>query len=272
MSPRLPLSAGRLTMARSFLFVPGDRPDRFDKAVATDADAVILDLEDAVAAPDKERARELVAAWLGAGNGAVVRINAPGTPWSDDDLAMAAGLGAPVMVPKSEDPAVLADLACRTAGKSALIPLVETAIGVERAPEVCVTAGAVRIALGNVDLAGQLGVAHDDRAALAYARARLVSASAAAGLCAPVDGVTTSVKDLALLAEDVAHARRLGFAAKLCIHPGQVPVVAKGFAPTEDERAWARSVLTAGESVTVVDGHMVDKPVLDRARRILAID
>ncbi|MFA3878590.1 CoA ester lyase [Streptomyces sp. MMCC 100] len=264
------LSSRRLETARSLLFVPGHRPDRFAKALVSGTDAVIIDLEDAVAGADKDRARDNAAAWLGEGNDAVVRINPPGTPWCDEDLDMAARHGAPVMVPKSEDPAVLADLACRTAGKCLLIPLVETAAGVERAAEVCGTSGAVRIAFGNVDLAGQLGVAHDDHAALAYARSRLVSASAAAGLGAPVDGVTTNVKDLGVLAADIAHARRLGFTGKLCIHPGQIVSVRERFAPTEDELRWARSVAEIGDSVAVVDGQMVDKPVLERARRILA--
>ncbi|WP_439678422.1 HpcH/HpaI aldolase/citrate lyase family protein [Embleya sp. MST-111070] len=266
------LLVSRVEAARSLLFVPGDRPDRFDKAVATGADVVILDLEDAVAVPDKDRARDHVAAWLGAGNSGMVRINAPGTPWSDDDLAMAIGFGMPVMVPKSEDPTVLGAVAHRAAGRSALIPLVETAAGIERAMAVCATAGVIRVALGNVDLAGQLGVAHDDHAALAYARSRLVSASAATGLCAPVDGVTTSVRDPDVLAADIDHARRLGFTGKLCVHPAQVAAVAERFAPTASEREWARGVLAAGDSVTVVDGHMVDKPVLERARRILAAD
>lgn len=264
------LSRSRLEAARSLLFVPGDRPDRFGKAVATGADAVILDLEDAVAPPDKDTARDNVAAWLGQGNSAVVRINPPGTPWCDADLAMAARFSAPVMVPKSEDAAVLADLACRTAGKCPLLPLVETATGVERATEVGATAGAIRMALGNVDLAAELGIAHDDHTALAYARSRLVSASAAAGLCPPVDGVTTSVRDPEVLAADVAHARRMGFAGKLCIHPAQVTAVSSHFAPSESEQRWARSVLAAGDSVTVIDGQMVDKPVLERARRLLA--
>ncbi|MDT0492194.1 CoA ester lyase [Streptomyces griseus] len=264
------MSVSRLETARSLLFVPGDRPDRFDKAVATGADVVILDLEDAVAVPDKGRARGHVAAWLGAGHHAMVRINAPGTPWCDEDLAMAAGFGVPVMVPKAEDPVVLAELGVRAGGASPLVPLVETAAGIERAVEVCAAPGVVRVALGNADLAGQLGVAHDDHLALAYARSRLVSASAATGRCAPVDGVTTSVRDLDVLAADIAHGRRLGFTGKLCIHPAQVAVVAERFAPTASEREWARTVLAAGDSVTVVDGHMVDKPLLERARRILA--
>ncbi|MGI5144484.1 HpcH/HpaI aldolase/citrate lyase family protein [Streptomyces sp. CA-106110] len=264
------LSRSRIETARSLLFVPGHRPDRFAKAASADAGAVIIDLEDAVAAQDKDRARDNVAAWLGEGNSAMVRINPPGTPWCDADLAVAARYGAPVMVPKSEDPATLADITCRTAGKCLLVPLVETAAGVERAMKVCATPGAVRVAFGNADLARQLGIAHDDHTALAYARSRLVSASAAAGLCPPVDGVTTSVADMDALTADIVHARRLGFTGKLCIHPAQIAAVTAHLAPTESEQRWARAVVAAGDSVTVVDGEMVDKPLLERARRILS--
>ncbi|TPQ23501.1 HpcH/HpaI aldolase/citrate lyase family protein [Streptomyces sporangiiformans] len=261
----------RIATARSLLFVPGDRPDRFDKAVSFGADLVIVDLEDAVAAEDKDRARDHAAAWLALGNRAILRINPPGTPWAEADLGTAADHGCPVMVPKAEDPAVLADLAARTAGRCDLIPLVETALGVERAHDVCATPGTTRAAFGNVDLAAQLGVAHDDHAALAYARARLVVASAAAGISPPVDGVTTAVRDVVVLTADIAHARRLGFTGKLCVHPSQLPAVASGFAPSAEELRWARARLDAGGSVTTVDGEMVDKPVLDRARRILAL-
>ncbi|MET7511679.1 CoA ester lyase [Streptomyces albidoflavus] len=264
------LSRSRVETSRSWLFVPGDRPDRFAKAVASGAGVVIIDLEDAVAAPDKERARDHAAAWLGAGGNAVVRINPLETRWHEDDLRMACRQGAPVMVPKAEDPAALAELACRAAGRSPLVPLVETAAGVERAAELAAVAGVVRLAFGNMDLAAQLGVAPDDHMALTYARSRLVSASAAAGLCPPVDGVTTSVRDTELLTVDVVHARRLGFTGKLCVHPGQVATVAARFAPSEGEVRWARTVAEAGDSVSAVDGQMVDKPVRERARRILA--
>ncbi|MBU6530368.1 HpcH/HpaI aldolase/citrate lyase family protein [Streptomyces mayonensis] len=260
----------RVATARSLLFVPGDRPDRFDKAAASGADLVVIDLEDAVAAENKERARESAAAWLALGNRAAVRINAPGTPWSEADLAMAAEHGSPLVVPKAEDPVVLAELAARTAGRCDLVALVETALGVERAHEVCATSGVVRAAFGNVDLAAQLGVAHDDHTALAHARRRLVVASAAAGIAPPVEGVTTAVRDTGVLRADIAHGRRLGFTGKLCIHPDQLPAVAEGFAPSARELQWARSVLGAGESVTTMDGHMIDKPMLERARRILA--
>ncbi|MFE6741047.1 HpcH/HpaI aldolase/citrate lyase family protein [Streptomyces tubercidicus] len=260
----------RVDTARSWLFVPGSRPDRFGKAGSSGADLVIIDLEDAVAPVDKERARDAAEAWLAHGNRAVVRINAPGTPWSEADLGMAARYGCPVMIPKAEDLAVLADLAARTAGRCDLVPLIETALGVERAHQVCSTPGAVRAAFGNVDLAAQLGVAHDDHTALACARSRLVVASAAAGIGPPVDGVTTAVGDVEVLRDDIAHARRLGFSGKLCIHPAQLPGVAAGFTPSAEEVRWAHAVLDAGESVTTVDGQMVDRPVLIRARRVLA--
>ncbi|UKY48070.1 HpcH/HpaI aldolase/citrate lyase family protein [Streptomyces inhibens] len=261
----------RIATARSLLFVPGHRPDRFDKAASSGADLVVIDLEDAVAAEDKDRARDNAVAWLALGNQAIVRINPPGTPWSEADLSAAADHGCPVMAPEAEDPAVLADLAARTAGRCDLILLIETALGMERAHEVCTTPGVARAAFGNVDLAGQLGVAHDDHAALAYARAKLVLASAAAGICPPIDGVTTAVRDTDVLTTDIARARRLGFTGKLCIHPAQLPAVADGFAPSAEELHWARAVLHAGDSVTTVDGQMVDKPLLERARRVLAL-
>ncbi|MEE4598604.1 CoA ester lyase [Streptomyces sp. DSM 41524] len=262
--------AERIATARSLLFVPGDRPDRFDKAAASGADLVIIDLEDAVAAPDKDRARENTAAWLAHGNHAIVRINPPGTAWAETDLRMAARHGSPVMVPKAEDPVALADLAARIAGRCALVPLIETALGLEHAHTVCSTPGVIRAAFGNVDLAAQLGVAPDDHTALAFARSRLVLASAAAGIAPPVDGVTTAVRDMEALRTNTAHARRLGFTGKLCVHPAQARPVAEEFAPSAEELRWARAVLDSGDSVTTVDGQMIDKPVLERARRTLA--
>ncbi|MDQ8703742.1 CoA ester lyase [Streptomyces sp. LHD-70] len=259
----------RITAARSLLFVPADRPDRFPKAVAAGADLVIVDLEDAVAPADKEQARAHAATWLAAGHQAVLRVNAPGTAWSEPDLAVAASHGCPVMVPKAEDSAVLAEITARTAGRCELIALVETARGIARAFEVSTAPGVARLAFGNVDLATQLGVAPDDHMALTYARSRLVVASAAAGISPPVDGVTTAVRDTDTLHADITHAHRLGFTGKLCIHPAQLPYVSAGFTPGESELHWARRVLEAGESVTTVDGQMVDRPVLERARRIL---
>ncbi|MEV6122750.1 CoA ester lyase [Streptomyces sp. NPDC052077] len=260
----------RIATARNLLFVPGSRPDRFDKASASGADLVVIDLEDAVAPDDKETAREHASAWLAQGNQAVVRINARGTPWSEADLDTAVEHGCPVMVPKAENPAELAGIAARAAGRCDLIALIETALGVERAREVCATTGVVRAAFGNVDLAAQLGVAHDDHAALAYSRSRVVVASAAAGIAPPIDGVSTAVRDIDVLRVDIAHARRLGFTAKLCIHPSQLALTGEQFGPSPQELDWARAVLGAEEAVTTIDGQMIDRPVLERARRLLA--
>lgn len=264
----------------TWLFVPGDRPQRFAKAAASGADGVILDLEDAVVPQAKTDAREHVAQWLTEGNPGWVRVNAPGTSWYDDDIAaISAGSGlCGIMVPKAEDPALLVELRARLPKPVQLVALVESALAVHRAVEV---AGAVdRIAFGSIDYALDLGAQHSWEALL-HARAALVLASRVAGIAAPIDGVTTALRDEKVLADDVAAARALGFTAKLCIHPAQVPLVARGFAPSGEEIAWARRVLEAvaaqddGEhgprGALTVDGAMVDKPVVDRARRILAV-
>jgi citrate lyase subunit beta / citryl-CoA lyase len=261
-----------LAAARTLLFVPGDRPERFAKAVASGADLVILDLEDAVAPEAKNAARASVAAALSEGGRYAVRINAVGTPWFDDDLAMVATHDCVVMVPKAEDPATLAGTAAALPDSAPLVALLETAAGVLAAPAVAASPGVSRLALGSFDLAAQLGVEPTDRTALQVARSALVLASAAAGMSSPIDGVTGAVSDDVLLVAETEHARRMGFGARLCIHPRQVPLVAQALRPSEAQQAWARAVLAASSSsgVAVVGGEMVDKPVLDRARRLLA--
>ncbi|MFF1834787.1 HpcH/HpaI aldolase/citrate lyase family protein [Streptomyces sp. NPDC058231] len=262
------LTSARLAAARAFLFVPGHRPDRFDKAAAAHADTVIIDLEDAVAAADKDAARRSAGDWLAGGGRAMIRINAPGTPWYTEDVDLVTSYGCPVVIPKAEDPVLIG----RVGAVCAVVPLVETALGVERALEVCRAPGVVRAAFGSVDLATELGVDHDDTLALAYARTRLVVACAAARIAPPVDGVTTALDDAGALDQDIRHARRLGFGGKLCVHPRQISRVQDGFAPTADQLRWARAVLAAGEAVSAVDGVMVDRPVRERARRLLAAD
>ncbi|MFE4963815.1 HpcH/HpaI aldolase/citrate lyase family protein [Streptomyces sp. NPDC056660] len=251
--------------ARSLLFVPGDRPDRFAKAAASGADLVVLDLEDAVAPERKATAREFVRDWLAGGRAALVRINAHGTPWYEDDLAMAQDAGAPLMVPKAEDPERLAG------HRTVQVPLIETALGVLRARELCAVPGVVRPAFGSIDLAAQLAVNPADREALHHARATLVLAAAAASVAPPVDGVTTAVNDTEAARDDTVYAARLGFSGKLCVHPGQVAVVHEALAPTPGEVRWAREVVeaAAGNTVAVLGGNMIDKPVVDRARRLL---
>ncbi|MBY4568706.1 CoA ester lyase [Gordonia sihwensis] len=255
--------------AHTLLFVPGDRPERFEKAAAAGADLVVVDLEDAVPAANKEKARAEAAAWIAAGHTCAVRINAADTEHFDADVSALAGSGAAIMLPKAEDPAAAARLADTTG--SAVIALIETARGVLAAASIASAPGVVRLAIGTFDLAAQLGVDPTDTEALAASRGALVLASAAAGLTGPVDGVTGSVDDPDRVRADVAYARRLGFAGKLVIHPKQLDPTSSAFAPSADDIAWARRIIEAlgTDGVAVVDGQMVDKPVVDRARSIL---
>jgi citrate lyase subunit beta/citryl-CoA lyase len=261
-----------LGSARSFLFVPGNRPDRFDKAAAAGADVVVVDLEDAVAPTDKDDAREHLRGWLRAGNSAMVRINGRDTPWYDADLELVAECGAPTMVAKAEDPAELRRIADLGGGLT-VVPLVETAAGILGAAAICAAPGVVRCAFGSIDLATELGIDPGDREALLWARSVLVMASTAASIASPVDGVTTALRDEDILTADVSYARRLGMTGKLCIHPSQIHPVHAALAPSAAELDWARRILDrAGPdgSATAVDGQMVDAPVVERARRMLA--
>ncbi|PZG18936.1 HpcH/HpaI aldolase/citrate lyase family protein [Nonomuraea aridisoli] len=249
--------------ARSWLFTPGDRPDRFGKAAATGADVAVLDLEDAVAPDAKAGAREAVAKALGELH-AYVRVNGAGTPWHEEDLRAVAGrpglLG--VMLPKAETPDALDGLGVP------VVALVETAAGVENAARIAARPEVVRLAFGSVDFALDIGATEDD---FLYARSRLVVVSRASGVGAPVDGVTTDLDDPERTMADARRARALGFGGKMCLHPRQVGPVNRAFSPSEAELAWARQVVAAaGEGGAVrVGGQMIDKPRLESARRLL---
>lgn len=241
---------------------------------------MILDLEDAVAVGAKAAAREAIRGFLesvaGTGGdtaaGVVVRINGVDTAWFADDVAAVGHGRCAVLVPKAHSETELAELADALPPGTPLIALLETARGVLAAAEVCSVPAVVRAAFGSVDLGAELGVDPDDRDALRYARSAVVLGSAAAGCAAPLDGVTTKPSDDDRLSTDVAHAAALGFGGKLCIHPAQVSAVNALFTPAAAEVAWAERVLAQAqtEGASIVDGAMVDKPVLDRARAILA--
>ncbi|MFF5987630.1 HpcH/HpaI aldolase/citrate lyase family protein [Prauserella flavalba] len=258
--------------ARTLLFVPGHRPDRFGKAAAAGADGVVLDLEDAVGADDKDTAREHVRAWLAEGNAAVVRVNGADTEFHDADLAALAGLATVVMLPKAEHARDVTAAAAVLGSGTGVVPLVETADGVLRAREICAAPAAVRPAFGSIDLAAQLGVDPDSHTALATARSTLVLAAAGAGCAPPLDGVTAKLDDEARLVADTEHAVELGFTGKLCVHPRQLAPVHAALAPAEEELRWAREVLAVAEqgSVGVYEGTMVDRPVVLRAERLLS--
>lgn len=258
---------------RSFLFVPGNRPERFDKACAAGADVVIIDLEDAVVGVEKAAARDATQAWLRAGGQAWLRLNGTDTEWHTQDLSL---LGLPgvlgMMLPKAERREDLQTLAACAAGRP-LVPLIETALGLWRAHELASVLGVTRLAFGSVDFQLDTGILGEDEELL-YARSQLVVVSRAAGLLAPVDGVTVALEDGEALAADVARARSLGMGGKLCIHPQQVAAVNRGFLPRPDEIAWARQVvaaaLAAHDNPERLDGKLIDRPIIERARVLLA--
>lgn len=259
---------------RSYLFVPGDRPERFDKALATGAHAVIIDLEDAVQPAHKNAARASTRAWLEASQQPVVlRVNPAGTPWHDADCEL---LSLPmvraVMLPKSEQAAQLADVAGRLRDGQTLLPLVETVAGHFAMAELARVPKVQRLAFGSFDFMADAGI-RGDAEELDAVRTQLVLVSRHAGLLAPVDGVTLSTDDARRIAHDVQRSRRFGMGGKLCIHPRQVAAVNTGFAPTEGEIAWARRVVAAlaqGHGAVTVDGKLVDRPIEMQARAILS--
>jgi citrate lyase subunit beta/citryl-CoA lyase len=216
-------------IARSFLFVPGDRPDRFDKALAAGADAVIVDLEDAVAPAKKDEARAAIRNWLSATKPVLLRINADTTPWYADDLELArAPEIAGILLSKAQtiDHALQA-LSSQT-GK-VLLPQIETAQGFENAYALASTPGVQRLLFGTLDFQMDLGI-DGEGDELAYFRSEMVLVSRLAGIQPPVDGPSTVLDDAAQLSSDTRRARRMGFGAKLCIHPKQVAPVNAAFA------------------------------------------
>lgn len=259
----------RVGDATSFLFVPGSKPERFQKATDSGADLVILDLEDAVAQNDKGDARQHIADWLSSGHAAMVRVNAAGTAFHDADVAVARGACA-VVLPKAERPGDVARLHDMLGGQVPIIALVETPRGLLGAEGMAVESPVTRMAFGNVDFAAEAGVDPGSHLALQHARSQLVYVSAAAGIAPPIDGVTVALKEDVVLERDLTHARELGFTAKLLIHPAQVEATHRVLRPSEQEAAWARAVLDrAAGGVGVHEGQMVDEPVLVRARRII---
>lgn len=274
-----------LASARSFLFVPANRPERFGKALASGADVVIIDLEDAVAPESKADAcTQLVAGFKQMATSerarVVVRINATTTAWHGNDLAqlqtlIRLGLSA-VMVPKAESATGLTQVAATLGAGCALLPQVETLVGLDAVNELTHAPQVLRLVFGNIDFQADLGLNCDaDEAELQPVRLALVMASRRAGLSAPVDGVTLATQDAAQLQADVARSRRCGLAGKLCIHPAQVAGVNATFTPSAYEVAWAQRVVSGFEAsagaVFRLDGHMIDAPVVLLARRKLSL-
>lgn len=262
-------------LPRTYLFVPADRPERYAKALASGADAVIVDLEDAVAPGAKRGARDALAGSLDEATPVIVRVNAAGSPWFEEDLALCRHPGvAALLLPKAES----IDVVCHAFESTFkdVLPIVESARGLEEVRAMARVPGVVRLAFGSIDLALDLGIdcaPGGGEAELQPYRAQVVLASRLGGLPAPIDGVSTAIEDAAALRADAERSRRLGFGAKLCIHPRQIAVVRAAFSPDPQRIDWARRVCAAfeaaGGAAVAVDGEMIDLPVVERARVVL---
>lgn len=259
---------------RSYLFVPGNRPDRFAKAAASGVDVVVIDLEDAVPPAEKKVARAALAEWLASNDTPVaVRVNDVNSEWFREDIALCRAPSVKtVMLPKTEriDDIFL----CEFAGKpTEVLPMIETAQGFRNVVAIAQHRLTTRLVFGNIDFQLDLSIDGDDEQLL-YFRSHLVLASRLGNLLAPVDGVSLALDDPAQIERDTLRAKRLGFGAKLCIHPKQVAAVNAAFLPSEKEIEWARKVVdTASAShgaAVAVDGRMVDRPVILKAQEILA--
>ena len=262
-------------MVRSWLFGPGHSERILARVFEAGADEALLDLEDAVPADQKERARALTAEAL-ASHPAWVRVNRPGTPECAADLAAVGGLARGLRLPKVESAADVAWVRARLEGRGVPITAaIESARGVLDAFAIASSPGVVNLAFGNVDFGLELRLDPSDGLASLHARSHLVLASRAAGIEPPSDGVWVRYRDLDGLREAALGARRLGFFGKSAIHPSQVAVINEVFAPTAEELEWARRVLAAfeasgGAATRLDDGEMVDVPVAERARQLIA--
>jgi citrate lyase subunit beta/citryl-CoA lyase len=255
------------------LFVPGDRPERFAKAAQSGADAVILDLEDAVAPDRKSFARDKVADHDVRGMPVIIRINARESPCFEDDLAaLTQAHFSAIMLPKTNDDRDIAAVHERLGRIVPIIPLIETALGLSTLPGILSASGVAIVAFGALDFAVDLGCSPTWEALL-MARSEVVLRSRLANASAPIDGVTTVLDDPLVVEADARRAISLGFGGKLMIHPRQIAPALGAFLPDPQTLAWARQVLNVAEQSGAVqmDGAMIDRPIMERARRIIAL-
>lgn len=251
------------------LFVPADRPERFAKASAA-ADAAILDLEDAVRPERKDSARDAVATALRSSSAYWVRVNALETPDGKADLAMLAGNPPPdaVLVAKATSPDDLQQLGARLPGTK-IYALIETIAGIVNLEAIAKVPGLGGLAFGAYDLCAELG-ARVTAEVVAPWRAQIVLAARRFGLDA-IDTPYVDLSDAKGLAQDARRGADFGFDGKLAVHPQQVPVIRAAFLPSAEELARARAIVeqyTGG--VAVIDGRMIDAPVMAWAQQLLA--
>jgi citrate lyase subunit beta/citryl-CoA lyase len=268
---------------RSALYVPGSRPELFEKALGGEADAVIVDLEDAVAPSRKAEARDAAADLVRSPRAkpVFVRVNGIGSGLVKDDVAAIAGPGLTgIRLPKVEsagDVASVADLLKEAGLDAGVWCLIESALGLERAFEIAAAEWTTGIALGEADLQASLRV--DTAGGLDYARSRCVVAARAAGLPSPLQSVYTDVHDREGLRRSSERGKALGFFGRAAVHPAQVGTINEVFTPTEEELRAARELTAAlddalvGEvgAVALPDGRFIDRAVAEQARQTVAL-
>lgn len=265
------------------LYVPGDRPDMVDKAISSTADAVVIDLEDAVVGPKKQLARETAVKILSGPlpKPVYVRINGLGTPWAEDDVSAireCEGLSG-VRLPKisSASDVTIVDRWLGHGRDLEIQCLIESALGVEAAFEIASHRSVTSIGLGEADLKADIGVS--DEAGLAWARSRIVVAARAASLPAPPQSVYPHIRDLDGLARSCRVGRGLGMFGRAAIHPDQLPIIVAAYLPSQTELDDANEVLRAAASakashagsIALPDGRFVDAAVVAVASRTVMI-
>lgn len=271
-----------LSYAQAFLFVPADRPERFDKALQTKAHAIIIDLEDAVSLANKAQARVNLAQSLPNllsvyRDRIIVRINAFGTPQFDEDVALVNALFvAAVMLPKAESASQLDTLKNAIAKDAVIIPMIESAHGIDQLTPIAAHPATLRLALGNIDAQAELGLSCDPQETeLLPLRFQMNLVSKLADIAPPIDGVTIDIHAQHTLLADTQRAKRIGFSGKLCIHPAQINTVITTFLPTQEEIQKAQLIVQADAKalggVVQLDGRMIDRPVVLLAQRILKL-
>jgi len=254
--------------ARSWQLVSAMHQEAFDRAQLGRADQIILDLEDAIDGSLKAEARDRVCRWLEDGGAAWVRINDwTTTDWSDDITALAGATGLRgVILAKVEAAEQVTDTFQRLGGSTPVIPLIESALGIEEAVSIARARGAYRLAFGSGDYRKDTGAANEPMA-MAYPRTRLVLASRIGNLPGPIDGPTVGSSH-ALLREQAADAVNLGMTGKLCLDLEQPAVINESMSPTPSDVAWALDFLASFEESGRVIRDGSDKPRLARAETI----
>lgn len=285
-----------MKLFRSYLFAPGSNEKLLEKVFSAGADAVVLDLEDAVSPPEKDRARELVSGVMAAraghpGPGIFIRVNAVGSPWWREDIAAIVGPGlAGIRVPKSETPAQMAEVDRELSkaeermglrvGSTRVVCTIETAAGILAATDLARAPRVHSFTFGAADFILDTGIEPDPtETQTLFARSLLVLASRAAGISPPVATVFTRIKDLEGLRASTLASRQLGYFGRSCIHPTQIPIVNEIFTPSESQLERARLIVATFDAAeqnglgvaTTPDGEFIDLPIVERSRALLAL-